>query len=412
MTTSSHRRARVSINRRAPTCGNRLLRLLPLGGLLVLLGVGCGYDAPAVQRISLEGGRELGSCDWPSVGQIDGSCTATLIGPQWILSAAHCPTGSRFRVGGTETGITRCERHPDFESSGRAFDFMVCELDAPIDAPVVPLMTPCEAAELRERAGETLRLLPEGRPVFVIGLGAPSSGSKRGVEMEVSSFIYSSPLIDFEDPLDVSGGRPGDSGGPTFLALDDGTFRQVGVHKLGGFGTSVTDAFVPAVIDWIEATTDLDTTPCHVGDAWMPSDACASLATDLEGGGGAFPMCTITRVMPTPSCVAPADAGTMAATDSGTVAMLDGGGVSLDGGSVSLDGGSAGRDGGSAGRDGGGTSRSDGGGAAAGGDDGGCGCTMVAASRASARASLSLALVALLFKAARRRRRLERTDPP
>lgn len=269
-----------------------------------LVGCSAGGSDVASSTEALAGGRVLAACAFPSVGQIDSSCTATLVGPRWILSAAHCPTGSRFRVGTAEAGIVRCERHPDFMSSGRVFDFMVCELDGAIDAPVVPLMTPCEAAELNMRAGETSRVLPEGRPVMVLGFGAPTSGTKRGGEMEVSSFIYSSPLVSFADPTDAVGSRPGDSGGPTFLRMDDGTWRQVGVHHEGGVGASVLDVFVPAALPWIETTTGLDTSPCHDGDRWAPTAACATLPSDLEGGSGTFPACSIASIPPTPTCTA------------------------------------------------------------------------------------------------------------
>lgn len=269
-----------------------------------LVACSAGGSDVASSTEALAGGRVLAACAFPSVGQIDSSCTATLVGPRWILSAAHCPTGSRFRVGTAEAGIVRCERHPDFMSSGRVFDFMVCELDGAIDAPVVPLMAPCEAAELNVRAGETFRVLPEGRPVMVLGFGAPTSGTKRGGEMEVSAFVYSSPLISFADPTDAVGSRPGDSGGPTFLRMDDGTWRQVGVHHEGGVGASVLDVFVPGALPWIETTTGLDTSPCHEGDRWAPTAACATLPSDLEGGSGTFPACSIASIPPTPTCTA------------------------------------------------------------------------------------------------------------
>lgn len=269
------------------------------------LCLGCGSAPVANARHTLEGGRVLGACDWPSVGAIEPGCTATLITPQWILTAAHCPTSGTFRLGGVGTPIAACTPHPDFISSGRAFDFMVCRLASSVAAPVIPLLAPCEARALAP-VGGLPRLLPVGAPVTVLGLGSPTTGQKRAVEMEVSSFYFSPPLIDFTQPSGLGGARPGDSGGPTFMRLGDGTWRQVGVHKLGGAGTSVTDAWVASVVPWIELVTGEDLTPCHLGDRWSPGATCSTLAFGVEDGGGAFPVCALDRRVPVATCL---DAG-------------------------------------------------------------------------------------------------------
>lgn len=274
----------------------------------------CAPLAPEAREDALEGGRTLAPCDWPSVGAIEVNCTATLIGPRWILSAAHCPDGPRFRVWtGTsylEPAIRRCIRHPDYDASApvgsdrRVFDLMLCELDAAISAPVVPLLSACEAAELESPPHR----LPLSTQVVVVGLGLPSFGSKRATDMEPAPFVLRRPLIPLSDPTRSGGPRPGDSGGPTFLRMRDGTWRQIGVHQ-GGVDWSATDVFVADAIDWIESTSGLDTTPCHVGSVWMPSAACAELASSLEGLGGAFPACTVEQHAPSPTCLGALDAG-------------------------------------------------------------------------------------------------------
>lgn len=288
------------------------------------------------RRAALEGGRALAPCDWPSVGAIEVNCTATLIGPHWILSAAHCPDGPRFRLwtgsAYLEAPIGRCVRHPDYDAAApvgspmRVFDVMLCELDSPIDVPVVPLLSGCEAAELESPPHR----LPLGTPVVVVGLGLPSFGSKRATGMEPASFVLRRPLVPFSDPTRSGGARPGDSGGPTFLQMRDGTWRQIGVHQ-GGVDWSVTDVFVADAMDWIESTSGLDATPCHAGGAWTPSAACVDLPSNLEGLGGAFPACTIERRAPSPTCVGTVDAGP---TPSDGGAAADAGGSTLDAGSV------------------------------------------------------------------------------
>jgi snapalysin len=237
--------------------------------------VSCGSEPLAQARQELQGGRALGSCDWPSVGAIPG-CTATLISPQWILTAAHCSSPGTFGLGGVSTSVAMCTSHPNFISSGRAYDFMVCRLNSPVAAPVIPLLAPCEATEVAAVGGGLPYLLPVGTPVTVLGLGSPTTGQKRAIEMQASSTFFSPPLINFQQPADLGGARPGDSGGPTFMRLGDGSWRQIGVHKLGGVGSSVTDVWVSSVVPWIELVTGEDLTPCHQGDQWSPSATCST----------------------------------------------------------------------------------------------------------------------------------------
>lgn len=303
-----------------------------------LLGAGC-VPAPETASVAsrLEGGRAAGACDFPGVGLLraGGSyCTATLIARRWILSAGHCTGGAgSFTVGAagatSTVAVSRCEKHPDFDSSGRVFDFMVCELAEELALPLVPLLAPCEAEELR--AG--IFPLPSGVPVVVVGLGQPHAGEKRAVDLQSFAISYAGPLIGFRNAVNDDGPRPGDSGGPTFLQLADGTFRQIGVHHHGAVGGNLTDAFVPAGVPWIERATGADTTPCHLGSDWSPGPGCGALPTRLEGATGTFPACALEQRAPRPTCARAPDAGLV--VDAGprpdaTGSGRDGGGGARD----------------------------------------------------------------------------------
>jgi hypothetical protein len=88
--------------------------------------------------------------------------------------------------------------------------------------------------------------------------------------------------------LELHGGREsagtetalmaGDSGGPYFARLPDGTWRLVALHH--GANAGVAGAFVESVapyVHWIESASGVDVTPCHdfVGGEWLATDACA-----------------------------------------------------------------------------------------------------------------------------------------
>jgi hypothetical protein len=195
-------------------------------------------------------------------------------------------------------------------------------------------------------------------PVVAVGFGRTGSGGlgvKRQGAMVLQSpeAFVSTPTA----PLDSAEGVTlcgGDSGGPSFLQLADGTWRLFGIHQVGnstcrGGGS---DGLLNEAIPWIDGTSRIDVTPCHDADGtWAPDARCGQLATEPAAQHGTFPGCELGPVsaMPSQTC-GPAygsmadagavrDAGTASdagtPTDAGTTTDAGLGGGARDAGTAS-----------------------------------------------------------------------------
>lgn len=266
----------------------------PAAGSLVAVSVaisaavaGTAWSSPPPPPIV--GGLPAWPCDWPSAVLLerDGRiCTGTLVSSRIILYAAHCGVDFTRVIlgeaygGGRYAPLARCEQY----SPGNivaADDFAFCELARPINGvPIAPVLYGCES-----------EALTPGREVTIVGFGRDDdavSGQKRFAATVYNGVADGGLEVDM---LSVGGNGTsasfGDSGGPAFLQMEDGSWRSFGIVSGGPEeGMPVYYVDMRTTVEWVESTSGFDITPCHTADGtWEPGFECGGFATDPTGGG-------------------------------------------------------------------------------------------------------------------------------
>jgi hypothetical protein len=154
-------------------------------------------------------------------------------------------------------------------------------------------------------------ILRQGQPVTVVGFGEDEDrvvGVKREVTTE---FNY----LTGNNEANIGGGGKdscyGDSGGPAFVQLPDGTWRVFGVVAHGGeCGRGGFYSVMPFFVDWLESASDVDVTPCHDNDGkWAPTAACQGFPMEPQVATGAWPDACGNGLLsgPASTCGAPYD---------------------------------------------------------------------------------------------------------
>ena len=213
----------------------------------------------------------------------DGSllCTGTLVHPRVVLYAAHCGTDfTRVEFGerlgeGYMADVTGCRRAIATDEVS-PMDYAYCELARPVDGvPIAPVLYGCEADTLTP-----------GREVVIVGFGQDESG-QTGVKRAATTTFSGTDrgmLVVGGDGVSPSFG---DSGGPAFVRLDDGTWRAFGVVS-GGEGPGRASYYVDMrnAAAWVEQQSGHDLTPCHASTGtWQPGYECGGFAIDPTAGG-------------------------------------------------------------------------------------------------------------------------------
>jgi hypothetical protein len=329
------------------------------GAIATMVLTGC--SAPA-ENEALEsthspiiGGQETPTCAWPTTGNytedlgggVSGNCTCTLISPTVISLAAHCidsrAASRKVTFGDTENpgrngkvvSITKCMTALGGQSVS---DFAFCMLAEPVNMPIIPVLFGCETS-----------ILKQGQDVVLVGFGnisasTPSPGGhKRFVHAKIDKVNTRS--IDIGDPMHQN--CFGDSGGPAFVQLADGSWRVFGATSTTNEPACAslgTWALIHPNVAWVEQQSGVDITPCFdaASGAWQPGPTCSGVPLNPEVTDGTWAnLCTESLMLsgPLASCGGATDGGLLA--DAQADARRSDGGAGVDTGAA----GSGGRSG-------------------------------------------------------------------
>ena len=265
---------------------------------MVVVGVLGSGDAAAQSIVAeddpqgIYGGAPVDACAWPSALYI-GGCTGSLVHPRMVVLAAHCVAyaepdevrfGENFQEPARTVALGGCVIHPQWAQAMPGdgnHDLALCELAEPVeDVPIVPILMGCEAEMLQPGAAATL-----------VGFGEADDGLGMGPKREVVTEIKQIGTDAIWVGDDVHSGCYGDSGGPAYFMLPDGSWRVFGATS----GASQANGECPQTgvwtllhphVPWIEETSGIDVTPCHDADGtWNPGEDCTAFPLTPGVGG-------------------------------------------------------------------------------------------------------------------------------
>jgi V8-like Glu-specific endopeptidase len=201
-------------------------------------------QTPGAVSPELRHGIVANTADWPASLYVtfptpDGlaACTAALIGPEVMLTAAHCVPvqgGVTFKYKDQPTAyVATCTQHPQYVSNtDPSADYALCKLDRKFAEFTGFLYETVDTAAMASRLGNTIVLTGYGCVSDVAGVGPPDGKYRIGTN--VIDQTSASPVNAAFGPALYAGSQdnnlftkddpqlanlcPGDSGGPAFVA--------------------------------------------------------------------------------------------------------------------------------------------------------------------------------------------------
>lgn len=259
------------------------------------------------------GGQKSKSCHWPSALLFFGikpngkpqPCSASLVHPQIVVTAAHClgrlksfrvATGDGSSMADKESltwhEAEYCKKQPGWNGNhngGKGKDFAYCKLAEPIkNVPPTPILMGCERDALQNNTDVT---------VVGFGLVAPNKVDYIYTKREVVTKFLGYSKFD-EANVGVAGKGPlaGDSGGPAYVKLPEDKFGKDAGWRVFGITSQSRTApgegtygQIHRFVEFVEKDSKIDITPCFDADGtWNPGPECKGAPLEPHKASGTW----------------------------------------------------------------------------------------------------------------------------